>query len=46
MLKLDEASDDLSYVNVETLKQLANEDIWDEFLKIELAIGPRPIPVK
>lgn len=36
MLKLDEASDDLSYVNVETLKQLANEDIWDEFLKIEL----------
>ncbi len=36
MLKLDEIDEDLSYVNTETLTQLANEDIWEEFLQIEL----------
>ncbi len=35
-LKLDESDDAPSYVNVQTLEQLANEDIWQEFLNINL----------
>lgn len=35
-LKLDESDDEPSYVNVQTLEQLANEDIWQEFLNINL----------
>lgn len=35
-LKLDELNDQPSYVQVETLKELANEDMWEEFLPIEL----------
>lgn len=36
LLKLDEVEEDLSYVNLETLQQLVNEDIWEEFLSIEI----------
>ncbi len=35
-MKLDASDDEPSYVNVETLKQLANEDIWQELLDINL----------
>ena len=35
-LKLDESDDEPSYVDVQTLEQLANEDIWQEFLNINL----------
>ena len=35
-IKLDELGDEPSYVNVQTLEQLANEDIWQEFLNINL----------
>ena len=35
-LKLEEMEEELSYVDIETLKLLANEDIWEEFLPIEL----------
>ena len=35
-LKLDESAHEPSYVDVETLKQLANEDMWQEFLNIDL----------
>lgn len=35
-LKLEEADDTPQYVEVEMLKQLANEDIWEEFLSIDL----------
>ena len=35
-LKLDESTDEPSYVDVQTLEQLANEDMWQEFLKIDL----------
>lgn len=35
-IKLDESDDKPSSVNVQTLKQLANEDIWQEFLNINL----------
>ncbi len=36
LLKLEEIEEDLSFVSLETLRQLANEDIWEEFLPIEL----------
>ena len=35
-LKLDESDDEPSYVDVQTLEQLANEDMWQEFLNIDL----------
>ena len=35
-LKLDESTDEPSYVDVQTLEQLANEDMWQEFLNIDL----------
>ena len=35
-LKLDESADEPSYVDVQTLEQLANEDMWQEFLDIDL----------
>ncbi len=35
-LKLEQLGEDPSYVNVESLKNLANEDLWEEFLPIEL----------
>ena len=35
-LKLDESDENPSYVDVQTLKQLANEDMWQEFLNIDL----------
>ena len=35
-LKLDESADEPSYVDVQTLEQLANEDMWQEFLNIDL----------
>lgn len=35
-LKLEADATKPSYVNVEALQNLANEDIWDEFLEIEL----------
>jgi Family of unknown function (DUF5677) len=35
-LKLEADETKPSYVNVETLQNLANEDIWEEFLQIEL----------
>ncbi|MBP8976601.1 MAG: hypothetical protein KBG83_07785 [Bacteroidetes bacterium] len=35
-LKLELNSETTNYVNVETLQELANEDIWEEFLPIEL----------
>ena len=35
-LKLDESADEPSYVNLQTLEQLANEDMWQEFLNISL----------
>jgi hypothetical protein len=35
-LKLDEATEDTSYVDIETLIELANEDLWEEYLPIEL----------
>ena len=35
-LKLDEFADAPSYVDVQTLEQLANEDMWQEFLNIDL----------
>ena len=35
-LKLDESTDEPSYVDVQTLEQLANEDMWQEFLDIDL----------
>ena len=35
-LKLDQSTDELSYVDVKTLEQLANEDMWLEFLDIDL----------
>jgi hypothetical protein len=35
-LKLDELDTKLSYVDIETLEQLANEDIWQEYLPINL----------
>jgi hypothetical protein len=35
-LKLDEASEDTAYVDLDTLIELANEDVWEEFLPIEL----------
>ena len=35
-LKLDESTDEPSYVNVQTLEQLANEDMWQEYLNIDL----------
>ena len=38
-LKLEEADDKPSYVNIQTLEQLANEDIWQEFLNINSGTG-------
>ena len=35
-LKLDESTDEPSSVDVQTLEQLANEDMWQEFLDIDL----------
>jgi hypothetical protein len=35
-LKLDEMESESSFVDIEALKRLANEDIWEEFLPIEL----------
>ena len=35
-LKLDDSDDEPSYVDVLTLKELANEDMWQEFLNIDL----------
>ena len=35
-LKLDESANELSYVDVQTLEELANEDMWQEFLNIDL----------
>jgi hypothetical protein len=35
-LKLEASEDSTNYVNIETLKELANEDLWEEFLPIEL----------
>lgn len=35
-LKLEDLDQPIHYVNAETLKELANEDIWEEFLPIEL----------
>ena len=35
-LKLEEAEDQPTYVNIEMLEHLANEDMWQEFLPIEL----------
>ena len=35
-LKLDELDDEPSYVDVQTLEVLANEDMWQEFLNIDL----------
>jgi hypothetical protein len=35
-LKLDESAHEPSYVDVQTLEQLANEDMWQEFLNIDL----------
>ena len=35
-LKLDESTTEPSYVDVQTLEQLANEDMWQEFLNIDL----------
>lgn len=35
-LKLDESINEPSYVDVQTLEQLANEDMWQEFLNIDL----------
>jgi len=35
-LKLEEMDEELSFVDIETLERLANEDIWEEFLPIEL----------
>ena len=35
-LKLDESVNEPSYVDVQTLEQLANEDMWQEFLNIDL----------
>jgi hypothetical protein len=35
-LKLAEAGDDTSYVSADSLEALANEDMWEEFLPIEL----------
>jgi len=35
-LKLEEMEGELSFANVEELKRLANEDVWEEYLPIEL----------
>ncbi len=35
-LKLDDASQDISYVDINKLIELANEDMWEEYLPIEL----------
>ena len=35
-LKLNESVNEPSYVDVQTLEQLANEDMWQEFLNIDL----------
>jgi hypothetical protein len=35
-LKLEELGASPTYVNTETLKELANEDVWEEYLSIEL----------
>lgn len=35
-LKLEEADANPAYVEIETLKELANEDAWEEFLSIDL----------
>ncbi len=35
-LKLDESDDQVGYVNVETLRRLANEDMWQEFVPVDL----------
>lgn len=35
-LKLEEIEGELNFANVELLKRLANEDVWEEFLPIEL----------
>ena len=35
-LRLDESDDEPSYVDVLTLKELANENMWQEFLNIDL----------
>lgn len=35
-LKLEELDQTIYYVNAKSLKELANEDIWEEFLPIEL----------
>ena len=35
-LKLEYMSEDTAFVEAETLKNLANEDVWEEFLTIEL----------
>lgn len=35
-LKLEEVSENTSYVDIASLIELANEDIWEEFLPIEL----------
>jgi hypothetical protein len=35
-LKLEDMEASPTYVDTETLKQLANEDVWEEFLSIEL----------
>jgi len=35
-LKLEEMDEESSFVDIETLERLANEDIWEEFLPIEL----------
>jgi hypothetical protein len=35
-LKLEEKNGDASYIDIDTLGRLANEDMWEEFLPIEL----------
>ena len=35
-LKLDESNDEASFVDIQTLKELANEDMWQELLNIDL----------
>ena len=35
-LKLDESTDEPNYVDIQTLEQVANEDMWQEFLNIDL----------
>ncbi len=35
-MKLDQSEEQVGYVKVETLKQLANEDMWQEFVPVNL----------